>query len=177
MIIRDATPEDAAAVAAIYAHHVVHGTGSFEASPPSCEQMRERMATVADRGLPWLVAEADGRVVGYAYIGVYRPREGYRWTAEDTVYVAPGDEGRGVGAALLGEALDRVRSLGIRQVIAVVGDSGNSASIALHRRFGFEIRGVLEMVGFKHGRWLDSVVMQLTLDPSDEAPQAGTGWR
>lgn len=177
MIIRDAAATDAPAVAEIYGHHVVHGTGTFEVVPPSSDEILKRMAAVTERGLPWIVAEIEGRIEGYAYIGVYRPREGYRWTVEDTVYVAPGREGRGLGGRLLGEALARVKPLDVRQVLAVIGDSDNAASIALHRRFGFETRGVLHRVGFKHGRWLDSVIMQLTLDPTDRPPGADTGWR
>ena len=163
MVIRDATPADAPAVAEIYAHHVLHGFGSFEEVPPPVEEIARRMADVAERGLPWLVAEAEGALLGYAYTMPYRPRSGYRFTVEDAVYVAPHAQRRGVGRALLGTLLERLTAQGYRQVVASIGDSANTGSIALHRACGFEHRGTLRDLGFKQNRWLDVVWMQKAL--------------
>ena len=163
MMLRDATPADAAAVAGVYAHHVLHGAGTFEEVPPSPEELGARMAAVAQRGLPWLVAEADGALVGYACATPYRDRIGYRFSVEDSVYVAPAAQGRGIGRALLQALIERCARLGFRQMIASIGDSGNTPSIRLHEACGFEQRGCLTAVGFKHGRWLDVVWMQRPL--------------
>ena len=166
MSIRDATPADAPVVAEIYAHHVLHGTGSFEETPPPAQDMADRMSQIAERGLPWLLAEDEtGAVLGYAYAMPYRPRSGYRFSVEDAVYVAPHAQRRGVGRALLDALLERLRAQGYRQVIASIGDSANTGSIALHAACGFEHRGRLVEVGFKHQRWLDVVWMQKTLHP------------
>ena len=165
LTIRDATPADAAAVAEIYAHHVLHGTGTFEEVPPPPEEIARRMADLAERGLPWLLAEApDGAVLGYAYATPYRPRSGYRFTVEDAVYVAPHAQRRGAGRALLTALIERLEAQGYRTLVAAIGDSANTASIELHRACGFEHRGTLLRMGFKHGRWLDVVWMQRPLE-------------
>ena len=168
MIVRDATPDDAPALAEIYGHHVLHGFGTFEEVPPSVAEMAERRAAVAEKGLPYLVAERDGRVLGFAYAAPFRPRAAYRHTVEDSVYIAPDAIGQGVGKALLTEVLARCEALGLRQVVAVVGDSGNAASLALHRSLGFEQKGVGQSFGFKHGRWVDIVWLQKPLNGGDQ---------
>ena len=163
MNLRDAGEADAPAVASVYAWHVLNGLGTFEEQPPSRDEMAARMRAVAARGLPWLIAEADGRLLGYAYAGPYRDRSGYRFTAEDSVYVAPDAQRRGAGRALLIAVIERCTALGLRRLLAAIGDSGNTASIELHRACGFEVCGTLHAVGFKHGRWLDVVFMERAL--------------
>jgi phosphinothricin acetyltransferase len=162
MIVRDATASDVAAIAGIYAHHVLHGAGTFEETAPTQGQMASRIDAVQVRGFPWLVA-CDPDVVGYAYAGTFNPRAAYRHTVEDSVYVAAESQGRGVGRALLSELVARCEAMGLRQMIAVIGDSQNHASIALHAAHGFEHCGIATSVGFKHGRWLDIVWMQRAL--------------
>lgn len=164
MIIRDALESDAEALAAIYGHHVLHGFGSFEEIPPTAADMAGRRKAVVDRGLPYLVAETDGKVLGFAYAGPFRPRAAYRYTVEDSVYVAPDATGRGVGKAVLEAVLTSCTALGLRQVMAVIGDSGNAASIGLHRSLGFQQAGVAKGLGYKHGRWVDIVWMQKPLN-------------
>jgi len=168
VIVRDAEPRDVPAMTAIYARHVRHGFGTFEEVPPEPAEIASRMEAVRASGLPWLAAEIDGRVAGYGYCSPYRPRSGYRFTAEDSVYVDPELTGRGVGRALLEALVARCEALGLRQLLASIGDSGNVASIALHRSCGFEIAGVLSSVGFKHGRWVDVVFMRRPLNGGDE---------
>lgn len=163
LTIRPATAADAPALARIYGWHVLHGAGTFEEAPPDATEMAARWAKVAGAGWPYLVAEIDGAVAGFAYAAPYRDRSGYRFTAEDSVYVAPGAQGRGVGRALLTAVLEACAARGVRQMVAAIGDSANAASIALHRAQGFEPAGVLKAVGYKHGRWLDVVFMQRTL--------------
>ena len=170
MIIRPSTEGDGEVLAAIYGHHVLTGFGSFEEVPPSAAEMLARRAKVLELGLPYLVAEADGKVLGYAYASAYRPRIGYRYSAEDSVYVAPDAIGKGVGRALLSGVIKACELKGLRQIIAVIGDSGNQASIALHAALGFETAGVLRNIGFKHGRWVDSCLMQLTLNGGETRP-------
>ncbi|RWR08066.1 GNAT family N-acetyltransferase [Paenirhodobacter populi] len=165
--IRDAEAGDMEAVQAIYAHHVLGGCASFEETPPDARELDARRAHVTAAGLPYLVAQADGRVVGYCYASVYRPRAAYRHTVEDSVYVADGLAGRGIGSALLGALIARCEAGPWRQMIAVIGDSGNRGSIALHSRLGFQPVGTLRSVGFKHGRWVDSVLMQRPLGAGD----------
>ena len=173
MIVRAATAEDAAALAAIYGHHVLHGFGTFETAPPDADWMDAKRREVQGHGLPFLVAEAEGRTVGYAYAGPFRPRPGYRYTVEDSVYVAPDAMGRGVGRAVLTQVLAACEAFGVRQVVAVIGDSGNAGSIGLHRALGFEPSGVGKSFGFKHGRWVDIVWMQKALNGGDaSAPDA-----
>ena len=167
MIVRPATDDDAEALAAIYGHHVLHGFGTFEEVPPSVEDMAGRRRAVAEKGLPYLVAEEDGRVLGFAYAAPFRPRAAYRFTAEDSVYVAPDAIGKGVGRAVLSAVIAECEALGLRQLMAVIGDSGNAASLGLHRSLGFEQTGVGRSVGFKHGRWVDIVHMQKPLNGGD----------
>jgi L-amino acid N-acyltransferase YncA len=168
MIVRAATADDAEALAAIYGHHVLHGFGTFEEEPPSPAEMEMRRAAIAGRGLPYLVAESEGRVLGFAYAGPFRPRAAYRYCVEDSVYIAPDAVGRGVGRAVLSAVLAHCEALGLRQVVAVIGDSGNAASIGLHRALGFADAGVGRSFGFKHGRWVDIVWMQKALNGGDE---------
>jgi L-amino acid N-acyltransferase YncA len=165
--IRDATPADIGAIQAIYAHHVLHGLASFEEVAPPVEEMRARYEAIAGAGMPYLVAEIGGRVVGYGYASSYRTRSAYRYTLENSIYLEDGMRGQGVGSALLEALIARCRKGPWRQMLAVIGDSANAASIGLHRKAGFREVGLLERVGYKHGRWVDSVVMQLELSPAD----------
>jgi phosphinothricin acetyltransferase len=175
--IRPAADADLPAVQAIYAHHVLHGSASFETVPPDLAEMTRRHADITRRGMPYLVADVGGEVLGYAYAGPYRPRAAYRFTLEDSVYVAEGAAGRGVGRLLLDRLIADATALGYRQMLAVIGDSGNLGSIALHERAGFTHLGTLQSVGFKFGRWLDVVLMQRALGAGDaelpKAPPAG----
>ncbi|OYU71010.1 MAG: GNAT family N-acetyltransferase [Alphaproteobacteria bacterium PA2] len=175
MIIRPSTEADVEALAAIYGHHVLHGFGTFDEIPPSPADMLTRRAAIVALGLPHLVAEADGRVLGYAYASAYRPRTGYRYTAEDSVYVAPDAIGMGVGRAVLTEVIRLCEEKGLRQIIAVIGDSGNAASIGLHTALGFEPIGAVKNVGFKHGRWVDTYLMQLSLNGGATVPPDNPG--
>ncbi|GAB5100254.1 GNAT family N-acetyltransferase [Caballeronia sp. LP006] len=165
-IIRDAASGDFDAIARIYAHYVDHALATFEEVPPSPDEMRSRQAAIVAAGLPYLVAEIDGEVAGYAYASAYRARSAYRHTIEDSIYIAEGFHGRGLGYTLLSALIDRCEAGPWRQMVAVIGNSGNAASIALHTRLGFGHVGVLRDVGFKHGRWVDSVLMQRALDAS-----------
>lgn len=169
MIIRDAAESDFPAIAAIYADHVLTGLASFEEKPPAAQILTERWRSVLSHGLPYLVAEADGRVAGYSYAGPYRSRSAYRFTIEDSVYIARGSAGRGLGSALLATLIERCEGGPWRQMVAVIGDRDNHASITLHRKFGFRHVGTLERVGFKFGRWIDSVLMQRALAGQEEA--------
>jgi phosphinothricin acetyltransferase len=166
-VLRPAGPADLVSIQSIYAHHVLYGTASFEEVPPDMAELERRRAAIAVLGLPYLVAERDGAILGYAYLSPYRPRSAYRFTVEDSIYIAPGAEGRGIGRRLLAELIRGGTALGMRQMLAVIGDSANRASIALHERQGFVPVGVFRSVGFKHGRWLDSVLMQRALGPGD----------
>ena len=168
--LRPATVADAAAVRAIYAHHVLHGLGTFEETPPSVEEMATRMTALMVDGLPWLLAEADGRAVAFAYATQFRPRSAYRHTVEDSVYVAPDALGQGHGRAALAALIDTCRGLGKRSMCAVIGDSGNTASIGLHEALGFRRTGIFREIGFKHGRWVDVVFMQRALVDYDAPP-------
>jgi L-amino acid N-acyltransferase YncA len=161
-VIRAATASDMDAIAHIYAHHVNHGTATFETEPPDSSEISRRWSEVTAKGLPWLVAD-DGEVVGYAYSGPYRPRLAYRHTVEDSIYVRADRLGTGVGRLLMPALIETTKGCGMHQMIAVIGDSGNQASINLHRRFGFQDAGLLKDVGFKFGRWLDTVFMQRSL--------------
>ena len=161
--IRPATAEDMTQVQAIYAHYVTRTAASFEEEVPSVDEMRRRRAEVLARGLPYLVAEEDGEVLGYTYAGPWRPRSAYRYTVEDSIYVAPFVQRRGVGKALLGALIDRCAELGYRRMVAVIGDSANQGSIGLHRSLGFRQEGVLRGVGLKFGRWVDVVIMHRVL--------------
>ena len=179
VIVRAATQADAGALAAIYGHHCLHGFGTFEEAAPSADDMAGRLKAVTGRGLPYLVAEVDGEVAGFAYAGPFRPRAAYRYTVEDSVYIAPGRQGQGVGKALLTEVIAACEALGLCQMVAVIGDSENAASIGLHRALGFSHQGVGKDFGYKLGRWVDIVWMQRSLNGggSGEPDAAGLDLR
>ncbi len=169
VVIRPSIDDDMAATAAIYGHHVLHGTGSFEIDAPGVEEMRQRRAAIIERGLPYLVAaDGEGAVLGYAYASAYRPRIAYENTVENSVYVRHDCMGQGVGRGLLQALITRCEALGYRQMVAVVGDSANRASVRLHEAFGFRLVGTLRSVGYKHGRWLDTVLLQRPLGAGDD---------
>lgn len=169
MSLRDATAADIPAIAAIYAHHVLTGTGTFEEVPPTEAEMAARLAKVQAAGCAWLVAESGGGVVGYAYYAPFRDRSAYRFCAEDSIYVRDDQRGMGVGR-LLGEVLvERATAQGFRQMLAVIGDSENVGSIGLHAALGFRQVGVMRAVGFKFGQWLDVVTMQRALGEGDRS--------
>ena len=176
MIIRSAAAGDTDALAAIYGHHAREGLGTFEEEAPSHAEMARRLAEVLAHGLPYLVAEEVGEVLGFAYAAPFRPRSAYRFTVEDSVYIAPSAQRRGVGKALLADLISRCEALGLRQMIAVIGDSGNAGSIGLHAALGFERAGVGRSLGFKHGRWVDIVWMQRALNAGDAEPQIWPGF-
>lgn len=163
--IRAATASDIARVSAIYAIHVLHGTATFEIDPPDHAEMLSRFNDVAARGLPYLVAERAGAIIGYAYAGPFRTRPAYRFTVEDSIYLDANAQRQGVGRALLERLIEACTTRGARQMIAVIGDSANAGSIALHRRCGFNDAGLLMASGFKFGRWIDTVLMQRALGP------------
>lgn len=173
MQVRPAVPDDFPAIQAIYAHHVLHGLASFEEEPPGTDELRRRYQEVTARGLPWLSADFGGVVAGYGYCALYRARSAYRHTLEDSVYVRQEFQGRGVGAALLAALIERCTALGYRQIVAVIGDSANLPSINLHAAAGFLRVGTLRSVGFKFGRWVDSVFMQRTLGEGDASRPEG----
>ncbi len=168
LLVRDARDTDMPTVQAIYAEHVLTGIASFELEPPTLEELLRRRADVLSNALPYLVAELNGEVVGYGYATLYRPRPAYGNTVEDSVYVRDGMGGRGIGQALLAEVIERCIANGRRQMVAVIGNSENAGSIALHTRMGFRLVGVFESVGFKHGRWVDTVLMQRRLGEGAE---------
>ncbi|WP_197022253.1 GNAT family N-acetyltransferase [Candidatus Blastococcus massiliensis] len=161
--IRPATAEDAAAIAAIYAHYVEHSIATFDLEVPDAASWAAKIADLTAAGWPFLVADDDGEVAGYAYVSPWRVKPAYRHTVEDTIYLAPDRTGRGTGRALLGELLERARAAGVRQVVAVITDSGDPSSVRLHARFGFVEAGRLRAVGHKHGRWLDTLLLQADL--------------
>lgn len=165
LVVRDARDADLPAIHAIYTHHVQTGLGSFEEVPPPLEEMQRRRAAILSDGLPYLVAEIGGRIAGYAYAGRFRPRSAYRYSVEDSIYVAPDAQRRGVGRAMLKELVARCTRLGYRQMVAVIGDSANYGSIGLHVAEGFAEVARLPAIGFKFGRWVDSVMMQRPLGP------------
>ena len=166
-LVRAATPDDLAAIQAIYAHHVLSGTASFEQTPPDEIEIARRFAAVQALGAPYLVGELDGAVRGFAYAGAYRPRAAYRLTVEDSIYVDPAATGHGLGTALLDELIQRCTQAGFRQMIAVIGGSDNTGSIRLHERLGFTHAGCLAATGLKFGRWVDTVLMQRALGEGD----------
>jgi phosphinothricin acetyltransferase len=168
--IRPASAADIPAITRIYAEAVRHGTASFELEPPDEAEMARRQRALLEAGYPYLAAEFDGALMGYAYAGPYRLRPAYRWSVEDSVYVAPEAFRRGVGHALLAALIGACEARGFRQMIAVIGDSAQTPSIALHRRAEFRLVGTLEQVGFKFGRWLDSVLMQRSLGEGGSSP-------
>jgi L-amino acid N-acyltransferase YncA len=173
--IRPSRDADMETITAIYSHHVLHGTASFETVPPSIEEMTRRRLDMAQRGFPYLVAEAGGVVTGYPYAGSYRPRPAYRDTVENSVYLRPDAIGRGIGKRLLTALVAACEGLGFRQMVAVVGDSSNTPSIRLHERCGFRLVGTLRAVGYKHGKWLDTVLLQRTLGDDDNTPPRRPG--
>ena len=173
LTIRPACADDAPALAEIYADAVLHGFGTFEETPPPAAEMEQRRAKVAAFGLPYLIAEVRGAAAGFAYASPFRPRAAYRYTVEDSVYIHPDHKGCGVGKGLLQQVIADCESLGLRRMLAVIGDSANAGSVGLHRTLGFEPEGVLPAVGWKHGRWLDVVTMSRALNAGDtEAPTA-----
>jgi phosphinothricin acetyltransferase len=167
VVVRPASERDMAAVAAIYRHAVLYGTATFELEPPDEGEMLGRFQAITRQGYPYVLAEVEGRVIGYAYAAAYRTRPAYRFSVEDSIYLAPEAQGKGVGRALLTELISLCEAKGFRQMIAVIGDSRQFASIALHRSLGFTFSGTIHAVGFKHGRWLDSVIMQRPLGDGD----------
>ena len=169
-MIRPSRDEDIAAITAIYAHHVLNGTGTFEIDPPSVADMTSRRADVLSKGLPYIVAEEAGQVIGYAYCTWFKPRPAYRFSAEDSIYVAPGVHGKGIGRALLAELAAQAERVGIRKLIAVIGDSSNAGSVGVHRSLGFEHVGILKSCGWKFDQWLDVVLMEKALGPGDSTP-------
>ena len=170
LAVRDATEADLPGIAAIYAHHVRTGLASFETEPPDDAEMRARFEAVRAKGFPYLACEIGGRLAGFAYASLYRARPAYRYALEDSVYVHPEAAGRGAGRALLSALVERCEAIGCRQLVAVIGDSANEASIGLHSALGFEKAGTLRSIGYKHGRWVDSVLMQRRIGPGDSTP-------
>lgn len=169
-LVRDAAEADLPAIQAIYAHHVLTGVASFEETPPSVDDLRMRLASVRSHGLPYMVAEIDGEVAGYCYATPYRPRAAYRNTIEDSIYVSDAYRGRGLGRVLLQALIERCEQGPWRQMVAVIADGGSGGSLSLHTQLGFELTGTLKAVGFKHGRWLDTTLMQRTLGVGDSVP-------
>ena len=169
LIIRNSLPEDIPAINAIYKHHVLHGTGTFEIDPPSCDDMANRRADVIGKGLPYLVATEGSQILGFAYCNWFKPRPAYRFSAEDSIYLAPEALGRGLGRSLLTELMQRAEAAGVRKLIAVIGDSANQGSIGVHQSVGFTHVGVLKSCGWKFGRWLDVVLMDKALGAGDSS--------
>ncbi len=175
LTLRPASEADLPALLAIYAHHVLTGLASFELDPPSPEEFERRWRHIGERGLPFIVAERplparSAPILGYAYAGPYRPRPAYRHTVENSLYVAADAQRIGVGRALLSELISQCEALGLRQMVAIIGDSDNAASIGLHLELGFRRVGTLEAVGFKFDRWVDSVILQRRLGSGSDAP-------
>ena len=170
LLIRNSTVADLPAITAVYGWNVLNGTGTFELEAPDLAEMGRRREDVLAKGLPWLVAERRGSVLGYAYANHFRPRRAYRFCLEDSIYLAQEARGQGVGRILLAELMARCEAAGARQMLAVIGDSANAASIGVHRRLGFEPVGVMKSAGWKFDRWCDVVVMQKALGPGDSAP-------
>jgi phosphinothricin acetyltransferase len=170
VIIRPAHTADAEALATIYGHHVVHGLGTFEEAAPSPKEMEARITAVTARALPYFVAEIDGRVAGFAYASPFRTRAAYRYTVEDSVYIAPERQRHGLGKALLTAVIAACEALGLRQMVALIGDSANAGSIGVHRSCGFVHAGVMTSVGYKAHRWVDVVIMRRALNGGDSLP-------
>jgi L-amino acid N-acyltransferase YncA len=175
LLLRSSAPEDLEAIQSIYAHAVLHGTGTFELDVPPLVEMARRREDVLSAGMPWIVAERQGQVLGYAYAAPFRPRPAYRYTVENSIYLRPQLARQGLGRLLLAELTARCQAAGARQMLAVIGDSGNLASIGLHRALGFQPAGLLHAVGWKFGRWLDVVLMQRPLGAGHAGRPAGTG--
>lgn len=171
LTIRPSQPLDLPAITAIYRHHVLHGTGTFEIEPPSVADMSSRRQDVLDKQLPWLVAEAeDGSILGYAYANWFKPRPAYRFSAENSVYVTDAARGQGIGRLLLDALCTQCEATGVRKLIAVIGDSANHGSVGVHRAAGFSPVGTLRSVGWKFERWLDVVMMEKSLGAGDTTP-------
>lgn len=170
-LIRPSREDDLPAITAIYAHHVLHSTGTFETEPPGLAEMSTRRADVLGKKLPYLVAEQNGQVLGFAYCNWFKPRPAYRFSAEDSIYIATGNQGQGLGRALLADLVTQAEQAGLRKLIAVIGDSANAGSVGLHRALGFENVGVLKACGWKFGEWRDVVLMEKVLgEGSSSAP-------
>jgi L-amino acid N-acyltransferase YncA len=173
LLIRSSTEADLAAITHIYGHHVLHGTGTFETTPPTAAEMQNRRADVLSKGLPWLVICRDQEVLGFAYANWFKPRPAYRFSVEDSIYLAPQAAGQGLGKWLMTELLAQLERAGIRRVMAVIGDSDNAGSVGLHTAMGFERAGMIPSCGWKLGRWLDIVLMQRSLGAGDAtAPES-----
>ncbi len=170
LLVRPSLDADLPAIAAIYAHAVVHGTASFELDPPGEAEMARRRAAVLEGGYPYLVAERDGAILGYAYAGPYRTRPAYRSTVEDSIYVAPDAQGQGIGRRLLATLIEACEARDFRLMVAVIGDEESKGSIGLHESLGFEPVGILKGIGYKHGRWLSTVLMQRSLGRGTTEP-------
>jgi L-amino acid N-acyltransferase YncA len=170
LTLRPSTDADVPAITAIYAHHVLNGTGTFETTPPTEADMANRRLDVLARGLPYLVAEQQGRVLGFAYCQWFKPRPAYRYSAEDSIYLHPDAAGQGLGKQLLAALMHRAQEAGTRKLIAVIGDSGNAGSIGVHRALGFKHVGTIQACGWKFGRWLDIVLMEKSLGEGDSTP-------
>lgn len=171
-LIRPSQSEDIPSITAIYAHHVLHGTGTFEVTPPTSDDMRARREDVLSKGLPYLVAVDGDVVLGFAYCNWFKPRPAYRFSAEDSIYLAPEANGKGLGRLLLTELMAQAEKAGVRKLIAVIGDSANAASIGVHHSVGFDHVGTLKSCGWKFDRWLDVVMMDKALGWGDTcAPQ------
>ena len=166
-LIRPSRDEDIAAITTIYNHHVLHGTGTFEIDPPSATDMAARRADVLGKGLPYLVVEEEGQVLGFAYGNWFKPRPAYRFSAENSIYLAPGVAGRGLGRLLLDALCVQAEAAGVRKLIAVIGDSANAGSIGVHRAAGFTHLGLVKSCGWKFDRWLDIVLMEKSLGAGD----------
>jgi len=172
-LIRPSTEADLPAITAIYGHHVLHGTGTFETTPPTEPEMAARRADVLAKGLPWLVIEDAGRVAGYAYCQWFKPRPAYRYSAEDSIYLHPEAAGKGLGKQLLTALIDKAEAAGVRKLIAVIGDSANAGSVGVHRALGFQPVGTIASCGWKFGRWLDIVLMDRVVGAGDgSSPEA-----
>ena len=169
-LIRPSSDADLPAITAIYAHHVLHGTGSFETEPPSVVDMTTRRADVLSKGLPYLVVEQDGKIAGFAYGNWFKPRPAYRYSVEDSIYMAHELQGKGLGRALLTELMARFEAVGIRKVMAIVGDSANTGSVGIHLALGFTQVGIVDSCGWKFGAWRDIVIMQKTLGLGNTQP-------
>lgn len=170
LLIRPSLDADLPSITDIYAHHVMHGTGSFELDAPDLAEMTRRRSDVLSKGLPFWVASRGAEVLGFAYAGNFRPRPAFRFMVEDSVYIHAEHVGQGLGRALLSELMRHCEAMGIRQMLAVIGDSANAGSIGLHRSLGFTHTGILKASGWKHGLWLDTVFMQKTLGAGDSSP-------
>jgi L-amino acid N-acyltransferase YncA len=170
MKIRPSIDSDLHAITTIYAHHVLHGTGTFETVAPSCEEMAQRRSDVLSKDLPYLVLEDESHILGFAYCNWFKPRPAYRFSAEDSIYMAPEVTGKGLGTVLLSELIANAERKGVRKLIAVIGDSANKSSIGVHSRCGFRPVGTLQSCGWKFDRWLDVVLMERTLGHGDQTP-------